>query len=88
MQQKLDTSIWQQPDALSILSNTQVITGIPVPQPENSQLLHGARFASLFTTSGRTAAGGGEGRSGIAAAASIQIPGSRSAACSDCGGSQ
>ncbi|KAJ5746445.1 hypothetical protein N7520_011627 [Penicillium odoratum] len=54
----------QQPDALSILSNTQVITNIPVPQPENSRLLHDARFASLFTTSGRTAAGGGEGGSG------------------------
>ncbi|KAJ5947430.1 hypothetical protein N7466_000445 [Penicillium verhagenii] len=54
----------QQPDALSILSNTQVITGIPVPQPENSQLLHDARFAGLFTTSGRTAADGGEGGSG------------------------
>ncbi|KAJ5986370.1 hypothetical protein N7451_010735 [Penicillium sp. IBT 35674x] len=54
----------QQPGALSILSNTQLINGNPVPQPENSQLLHDARFASLFTTSGRTASGGGEGSSG------------------------
>jgi hypothetical protein len=54
----------QQPDALSILSNTQVITDIPVPQPENLQLSHDARFASLFIISGRTAAVGGEGGSG------------------------
>lgn len=53
----------QRDDAPSILSATQIITGIPVPQPENSQLLQDARFAGLFTTTGRTATGGGEGNS-------------------------
>ncbi|CAI7593555.1 unnamed protein product [Penicillium palitans] len=53
----------QRADAPSTLSASQIITGIPVPQPENSQLLQDARFAGLFTTTGRTATGGGEGNS-------------------------
>lgn len=42
----------------------QMVTGIPVPQPEDSQLLQDARFATLFTgtSSGRNA--GKDGGSG------------------------
>ncbi|KAJ5199782.1 hypothetical protein N7491_009421 [Penicillium cf. griseofulvum] len=32
----------------------------PVPQHEDSQLLHDTRFTSLFTITGRAATGGGE----------------------------
>ncbi|TVY51056.1 Fumagillin dodecapentaenoate synthase [Lachnellula cervina] len=41
---------------------TQIITGIPVPQPADSGLIQDARFAPLFTNSG-TANGGGDSKS-------------------------
>ncbi|KAL2881421.1 hypothetical protein SGCOL_002986 [Colletotrichum sp. CLE4] len=43
----------------SAASSAQMITGIPVPQPERSQLLPDARFAALFSRSGN--GGGGAG---------------------------
>lgn len=51
---------------LSSASSTQIITGIPVPQPNDSKLIHDARFAGLFIRSGNTggASGGGGGKDG------------------------
>jgi KR domain/Phosphopantetheine attachment site len=44
----LRLSIIQQVSPTNKASSTQLITGIPVPQPEDSQLLRDARFGSLF----------------------------------------
>ncbi|KAK5992001.1 Highly reducing polyketide synthase [Cladobotryum mycophilum] len=45
---------------LSPISSAQLVTGIPVPQPENSQLSRDARFAPLFISAG----GNGAAKSG------------------------
>ncbi|RFU25348.1 hypothetical protein B7463_g10989, partial [Scytalidium lignicola] len=52
----------QQEKTAKAASSTQIITGIPVPQPEDSGLIHDARFAPLFTNSGN-ANGGGDSKS-------------------------
>jgi hypothetical protein len=52
----------QQEETAKITSSTQIITGIPVPQPEDSGLIQDARFAPLFTNSGN-ANGGGDAKS-------------------------
>ena len=44
----LGLSILQQTDAINPASVSQLITGIPVPQPANSELIYDARFAALF----------------------------------------
>lgn len=52
----------QNRNILSPASSTQMITGILVPQPSESQLIHDARFAGLFTGTGN--ANGAYGRRG------------------------
>lgn len=48
----------QQRDVAKTAPSTQIITGIPVPQPEDSGLIQDARFAALFTESGSAGASG------------------------------
>jgi hypothetical protein len=50
----LEYSIYQQrfETQLNPKSSTQLVTGIPVPQPSDSQLARDARFAPLFITAG------------------------------------
>lgn len=62
----LEYSIYQQRSEtqLNPKSATQLVTGIPVPQPSDSQLSRDARFAPLFITAGfdgGSKAGGSDG---------------------------
>lgn len=59
----LDFSILQQVDPLNVESGAQLITGIPVPQPEDSALARDARFSSLFIPQDLENARPGSGRS-------------------------
>ncbi|KAK0702400.1 reducing type I polyketide synthase [Lasiosphaeris hirsuta] len=63
----LEYSIYQQQDPSQVLnpaSTTQLITGIPVPQPDESGLARDARFAPLFIRAGASAGGSGGSGSG------------------------
>ncbi|KAK3356488.1 reducing type I polyketide synthase [Lasiosphaeria hispida] len=60
----LEYSIYQQHHSSQVLnpaSTTQLITGIPVPQPDESGLARDARFAPLFIRAGASAGGSGGG---------------------------
>lgn len=59
----LEYSILQQVAPINPASSAQLITGIPVPQPEDSQLLLDARFTGLFVKSSSRASGG-DGKDG------------------------
>lgn len=54
----------QHEDTSSSASSTQIITGIPVPQPEDSQLRYDARFAGLFTQTDNAGGASGGGKDG------------------------
>lgn len=60
----LGYSIIQQVDPLNQATSAQLITGIPVPQPEDSGLARDARFSSLFIpedSGSHASSGGGKG---------------------------
>lgn len=61
----LDFSILQQVSPLNEDSRSQLITGIPVPQPEDSELARDARFSSLFIPQDENAAGASSTKSDI-----------------------
>jgi len=61
----LDFSILQQVDPLNEDSRSQLITGIPVPQPEDSDLARDARFSSLFIPQDENGAGASSNKSDI-----------------------
>jgi acyl carrier protein len=44
----LSYSIFQQTAPINTATSAQLITGIPVPQPDDSELIRDARFAGLF----------------------------------------
>ncbi|TVY37830.1 Highly reducing polyketide synthase [Lachnellula subtilissima] len=54
--------VQQQEGTARLAQSTQIITGIPVPQPADSGLIQDARFAPLFTNAGN-AKGGGDAKS-------------------------
>jgi len=63
----LEYSIYQQQGPSHVLnpaSTAQLITGIPVPQPDESALARDARFAPLFVRAGAATAGSGGSSSG------------------------
>jgi hypothetical protein len=61
----LEYSIHQQMgDPINPASAAQLITGIPVPQPADSQLRRDARFGPLFIRDGSASSGGGSDRDG------------------------
>lgn len=55
----LSLSIWQQTATINAASAPQLITGIRVPQPADSELAHDARFAPLFRPESNGDGGGG-----------------------------
>nr|AFP89392.1 polyketide synthase [Cladosporium phlei] len=61
----LDFSILQQVDPINTNSRSQLITGIPVPQPEDSDLARDARFSSLFIPQDANSAGASSTKSDI-----------------------
>ncbi|TVY83046.1 Fumagillin dodecapentaenoate synthase [Lachnellula suecica] len=55
----------QQGDSVGAKVSTQIITGIPMPQPEDSQLVHDARFSALFSRAGGDGEGANSDGSGL-----------------------
>ena len=61
----LDFSILQQVDPINADSRSQLINGIPVPQPEDSDLARDARFSRLFIPQDENSTGASSAKSEI-----------------------
>ncbi|TLS22252.1 uncharacterized protein PpBr36_10074 [Pyricularia pennisetigena] len=64
LQQQNQLKPHRQPNSPPPSAPCQIITGLTVPQPEQSDLSSDARFAALFNMPSSKAGGGGEGSSG------------------------